>query len=444
MPTFTYKALPHQLAVLNSNHPEVFLGCGVGAGKTDVGTVWGLRNALAMGPKGLGLICANTYSQLIFSTLRSVYRRASEWGIELKPDHLPRSIRPLTLEVNTPNGWVTVLCRSLEHWEDLAGLEVAWAWVDEAWQTSPEAIDVLRARLRDKASAKLQILMTTTLDAPGTWMHRMAETELDPRMLDVIYAPTHANQVNLPPDYVSRLQARYDDRSFRRYVLAQWVTLVEHNIYYSYSGSSKNGNVDPKLEISPRKPLLWAHDFNIGANKPMSSVLCQVSDGISPQGIQRKGLVCLDEIVIDTSNTQEVIAEFKQRGYGEHPGGVVVYGDASGYARDTRGTMTDYMLLSSAGFIAQNVPRTNPPVRERHNAVNTMLCSAIGDRRIKVHPRCKTLLAGLESARLKDGTRYIEDDTNRSQHVTTALGYLVCQEFPLAGRREPVRAKFWK
>jgi phage terminase large subunit len=63
-----------------------------------------------------------------------------------------------------------------------------------------------------------------------------------------------------------------------------------------------------------------------------------------------------------------------------------------------------------------------------------LLEDATGRVRIQVHPRCKTVIKGFETTALKKGSRYIEDDTNRNQHVTTAVGYLLMVENP---RRPP-------
>jgi hypothetical protein len=68
-----------------------------------------------------------------------------------------------------------------------------------------------------------------------------------------------------------------------------------------------------------------------------------------------------------------------------------------GRARDTRSKTTDYQIIADAGFPRQDIPRANPPVRERHNQINAMLKAADGTVSLFIHPRCKTLLRGLTS-----------------------------------------------
>ena len=69
------------------------------------------------------------------------------------------------------------------------------------------------------------------------------------------------------------------------------------------------------------------------------------------------------------------------------------------------------------------VPRSNPPVRTRHNIVNAYCQNDLGQHRLTVYAKCKTLDKGLRLTALKKGGSYIEDDSKPYQHITTALGY---------------------
>jgi hypothetical protein len=90
----------------------------------------------------------------------------------------------------------------------------------------------------------------------------------------------------------------------------------------------------------------------------------------------------------------------------------------------------------------QDVPRANPPVRERHNQMNAMLKAADGTASLPIHPRCKTPLRDLETVKLKPGTQYVETEL-RKHHVATAVGYLVARLFP-ARRHVKSGRKHWK
>lgn len=194
------------------------------------------------------------------------------------------------------------------------------------------------------------------------------------------------------------------------------------NIYYSFA---REKHVCEDVAFIPARPILWSHDFNLAPGKPMSSIMAQAWRG--DDGAMH--LDCFDEVVIESADTNDAVAEFKGRPWmAQAQKGVIVYGDASGKSGDTRSKTTDYGLLARAGFREQKVPASNPPIRTRHNTVNALLQDATGRTRIRIHPRCKTLIRGLECARFKQGAQYVEDDSLPEQHITTALGYLCCAE----------------
>ena len=164
--------LAHQYKVLASKKREVFLGGGVGAGKTMIGSLWAILKARRTPKDVYGLIVSNTYPQLYDTTIRALYDIAGKAGVRMLPAQIPRGRGPTDLLIQTTSGQTRVLIRSLEHYERLSGLEVGWFWADEVWQTRKEAIDVLNARLRDKRMGRLQSLFTSTLDDPSTWMYQ--------------------------------------------------------------------------------------------------------------------------------------------------------------------------------------------------------------------------------------------------------------------------------
>jgi len=434
-----YKLRPHQSKVLKQcSKKYTFLGAGLGSGKTDIGSHWALQRIKETPASCLGLIAANSYAQLIDSTLRNLYKNYQSMGIRLIPAELPRTHRPFSLYVKSGSQWVEILCRSLDSFKLLAGVELCWWWVDEAWLTSEEAIDLLMARLRDKKSPALRGLITTTLDDPTGWMYAFAE-ENRADNTDVVYATSYDNKPNLPPGYIEDLLKKYSDKLAQRMILAKWVSLESGLIYYAFD---KDTHITEEAEFKPEYAISWTHDFNIGVDKPMSSLLCQIVRGRDAQGVVRPELHIFDEIIIESCDTQEACQELKGRGWLEQQPSVIVYGDASGRHKDTRSKTTDYAIISMAGFKNQVVPLANPSIRDRHNAVNSLLKNAVGDIRVKIHPRCKTLIKGLSLTKFKPGARYVEEE-QPWQHCTTALGYLIAQEFPVT-QYSPSGAKYWK
>jgi hypothetical protein len=436
--------LSHQWQLLQSRRRWLLLAAGIGSGKTRAGAWWALHKALAMPSDAPGLVAANSYAQLHDVVLRQLYACSRDLGISLLPGERPRRPGPFSLTVSLGQRRAEILCRSLEEWPLLSGLEVAWFWADEAWQACEAAVEVLIGRLRCSRAAAagvhLQGLLTTTPDDPAaSWLHRMFVSRHDPASMEVFRATTGDNP-HLPDGYLDQLRQRYTEPLFRRMVLAEWVSLSEGLVYPAFR---RDSHVSAEAEFDPALPIRWSHDFNIGAGKPMSSCLAQIKRLPGPDGRRRPELHVFAEIVVDSARTGEAIEEFRG-GHWALPGSqTIVYGDAAGRARDTRGHLTDYQLLAAAGFDDQQVPAANPPVRDRHNAVNALLGNAGGDVRLRLHPRCRNLIEGLSTVRLKPGAGYAEVET-RVQHVTTALGYLIAAEFPIHPAPRTALAAFWK
>jgi hypothetical protein len=192
--------------------------------------------------------------------------------------------------------------------------------------------------------------------------------------------------------------------------------------------------------------LHWSLDFNVS---PMSAVVCRIEDRTGLQdrlsGRHVRIVQVLDEILLPNSNTREMCEEFVNlvRSWGRFapPYKVRLYGDATGEARSTAG-QSDYEIIrrffrTETDFkVTYHNKSSNPPVRDRVNAVNAMLCNNEGERRLLMNPCCKQLIRDLERVSWKaDSNANLLpqfDKTNPGlTHVSDALGYLIESEFAL-------------
>jgi hypothetical protein len=187
-----------------------------------------------------------------------------------------------------------------------------------------------------------------------------------------------------------------------------------------YSAFSRKIHVRD-LKPDPSLPLLWALDFNVD---PMSSVIAQ---------LQGSTLNVLDEIVIRRATTNDACKEFLKR-FPNHPAGVAIYGDASGNAQQTTGAsdfdmVREYFSVHSPMTVEYRVPKSNPPVRERVNAMNRQFLNAASVVGTYVDPKCGELVKDLEQVSFKADTMAIDKDRDRARtHLSDALGYLIWQE----------------
>ena len=246
------------------------------------------------------------------------------------------------------------------------------------------------------------------------------------RGYELIEASPYENEHLLAqvPDYYERLKDSYDEQFYEQEALGKFVNLSAGRVYYAFERGENVG----KYEVREKELIYWSWDFNI---HPMSSVICQ---RVGP------ALYVLDEIVLPTSSTPEVCAEFFHR-YGKHRGGVRVYGDASGSQHRTASRVSDYELIRD--FLARNrellgdmrVARSNPPVRDRINVTNGRLKNAQGECRLFIDAKCGELIKDLEQVSYKPNSAQIDKERDPMRtHLSDALGYLLWEEFRLMNK----------
>jgi len=174
-------------------------------------------------------------------------------------------------------------------------------------------------------------------------------------------------------------------------------------------------NVRP-CSYEPRLPIIVGCDFNVD---PMAWVM----------GHRRgRNMEWFDELWKRDTNTTACLSVLFDR-YQTHTGGFEFYGDASGRARQTSASKSDYKLIRAhEGFKALgrtlHYPLANPPVKDRIAACNAMFLNAAGERKMFVDPRCKNLINDL---RFRTWTTKEADLT----HSTDAMGYPVAKLFPV-------------
>jgi len=241
----------------------------------------------------------------------------------------------------------------------------------------------------------------------------------------------------LSPQQLAWSEANLDPRDFNEQYNATWET-ASGAIFYAYkdvevsstssTSSTSNGNLDSTIQYRPDLPLIIGQDFNVD---PMAWIVAQCNH---PDDKKIRFNV-FDEIYIRNTNTIEALKELYKR-YGQHQNGFAFYGDASGRARKTSASMSDYLLIQQAvqrgEFKGGRVYflRANPRVQDRLAACNAMFCNARNERRLFIHPKCKHLRQDLQERQYKEGTNE-PDDYGDIGHCSDALGYPIHRMFPI-------------
>ena len=363
-----------------------------------------------LNPGRAGLLGAPTYPMLRDATQSTLFEI-------LQQNRIPHEFHKAENVLVLTDTGSKIIFRPVDDYERLRGTNLAWFGLDELSYTSPEAWLRLEGRLRDPKAQRLCGFAVWTPKG-FDWVYRKF-VENPVEGYDVTIAAPFENRYLLEkvPDYYERLRRSYDERFFEQEVLGKYLNVAEGQVYRCFD---RTQNIAPAV-IDLHLPLRWALDFNVD---PMCSVLAQIDDGV---------VRVVDEIWMSRATTGEICEEFLKR-YPQHEAGLIIYGDASGYQRQTTGS-SDFALVRQAfrnsnyKRLSFRVPRSNPPVRERVNLVNGLLRNAQGVTRLLVDPKCRELILDFEQVSYKPGSTVIDKEKDpRRTHMSDALGYLVWQE----------------
>ncbi len=210
-------------------------------------------------------------------------------------------------------------------------------------------------------------------------------------------------------DEIEAAKSDLDERTFRQEYEATFETYAGA-IYYNFD---REQNV--KTIKDNNTTLHIGMDFNID---PMSAAVFQLENNI---------INLIDEIVIYSSNTEELVKEIQTR----YPNrSIIVYPDPACRQRKTSaGGKTDLNILQNAGLTVR-VKNVHPQIRDRINAVNSRLKNTNDQRMMFIDPKCKNIIRGLERHLYKEGTTQPDKDSG-FDHMNDAIGYAVDYLFPI-------------
>jgi len=410
-----YEPLPTQRLFHSSEARFKGFSGPVGSGKSQALCQEAIRMSY-LNPGRTGLMGAPTFPMLRDSTQASLLAVLDE-------NRIPYDVNKAENHLVFLDTKSKVLFRSLDDSERLRGTNLAWFCVDELTYATEEAWLRLEARLRDPKASKLCGFAVWTPRGFDWVYRRFLSGEVQGYETFIAKAFENKHLLEQVPDYYERLKSSYDSRFYAQEVLGEYLNIQAGRVYDAFE-RKENVGAAPKLDLM--KPLLWALDFNVD---PMSSVVCQ-----------RYGdrLYVLDEIVLRRATTEQACQEFADR-YTDHPGGLIIFGDASGQRMQTTG-MSDFQMVSNYlrriryGDVRMDLARANPSVRDRVTLVNSMLRSAAGESQLLVDPKCRELIRDFEQVCFKPDSGVIDKEADPMRtHLSDALGYLIWQQFRQQG-----------
>lgn len=108
----------------------------------------------------------------------------------------------------------------LENESKILGMEIGFAYIDEAKEIKKEVFEILLGRMRQKCGTR-QILLSTNPDTPQHYLYKLF-FESNDKDFKVIEAETKENKY-LPDDYLKTVYSLYTGTYLDRYLCGKWV-----------------------------------------------------------------------------------------------------------------------------------------------------------------------------------------------------------------------------
>lgn len=478
-----------QYEILTSTKELNLFLAGVGSGKSHLMGVKSANYAINF-PNAVGLITANTYSQLSASTLVRVFAVWAQYynlheDIHFVVDKQPpvrykRRFEPLKTYKNVisfSNG-ARIFLASLERYQSIDGLEVAWAMMDETKDTKEEALkETILARLRGKGmwidnSGELynydpkqegvrgfNPLDVFTSPAKVQWLNNMfyinknlpeikkrifSETDFYTGIFEdrkVVIASTYHNQHNLPENYIDS----------RRLVWDSTPGLTDMLIYASpvgktggeyYAHFDRDVHVVKGLKLDPDLPVHTAWDFNVVPYMPALAIQMELQDDdtIIVKVIKE---YCLEH----PRNTTGSVCDEMMFDFSGIIHSMYVYGDASGRNRQTalmgkdspkhnydviKAKLQDFLFQGS-----MRVPKSNPAIAGRRIMHNRIFQGA-HKVKVQIDESCVNFISDLDMGKEGPNGEYLKEVTKdpktkksyqQNGHLSDAFTYFCWYHF---------------
>jgi len=302
--------------------------------------------------------------------------------------------------------------KGAENSDSLRGNAIDFLVMDEFADIDPAAFyEVLRPTLADTQG---HALFCGTPRGIGNWSYDIYQQAQEDPENWASWQFTTLQGGFVTPEEIAAARDLLDDRTFQQEFEATFVT-AGNRVWYAFD---RVRHVQPYRGTAAQNSVAIGMDFNID---PMSAVI-----------FAREGdcVWAIDEIEMYSSNTQEMVAEIRNRYPTLRPERTWVYPDPAARQRKTSaGGATDLSILQNAGFVVK-APSAHNPVRDGINAVNSMLQSAAGTVRFFVDPGCRRLIDCLERHNYKAGTTQPDKDSGYD-HLTDAMRYYFDYVFPV-------------
>ena len=324
------------------------------------------------------------------------------------------------LKIYLKNG-STIELKGADNYDSLRGRSIDFLVMDEVADIHPSAF--YEALMPALADSKGHALFCGTPKGQSNWAFDLFNNGTS----DKDWASWRVSTLEggfVDADEVEYAKSLLDQKTFAQEYDADFVQSGS-KIFYSFD---REHSVQPYTGPAPSIVYI-GEDFNVGF---MTAVVFALNDNV---------LHAIDEIVLTSSNTDEMVQEIKNR-YSDRK--IFVFPDPSGKAmKSSAGGKSDISILTNAGFIIK-APNKHTPVRDTINAVNSMLLSASGERKMFFDPKCKQTIESMDRWEYKEGSMI--PDKNGAvdySHMCDCVRYITDYLFPVRKEFKPQPLQRW-
>ena len=414
-------------------HMYVALEGGWGSGKTYIGArkllTLHVQNAfdfLGRATYVPSAVVGPTYRNTLDVDLPEIEKACEEAGLlyEYKAE-----AKMLVLpELGTRANKSVIYIRSAERPDLIAGWQVGAAWGDEVarWKEDKhnprnDPLLQLTGRVRHPRAQYKQLLFTYTNEGDTTrvynWMRSGSNKAL-------YRAATKDNPV--VASFYEEQRRQLTPELVTQYLEGGAISLKGGRVYVAFDRAS---NVDSSVAATPGLPLHLSLDFNIAPG-----MHAEIGQWFPDKDM----FTVVDEIYAPRLDVRGVISRFAT--WIENNGGwqwpeLHIFGDATGqsgwagtgescYQILMQGLRQMWQRIGKEPKVRLRVPKSNPFVEDRINAVNVALKDLTGAVHYKCSDKCKRLIADFENLK-RDENGEIDKSERKLSHASDAEGYRV-------------------
>lgn len=410
MSEIVFNAFPKQIPVLTSQNRFLGAFAGKRGGKTEVGSIWGIKEQEERPnykPNGidpyLGVIVAPTNDMLGRLSWKKFMSYAKQAGMIKKDIQNPKIIEWHDSKQGDES---LIYGISGDRPERIEGIKANWIWIDEVFQIKEQLFLECLARVSDTNG---RILCTGSLgvqfiNPKQHWAYRYFKNEIDNQFKCFEWGTI--DNPHYPKSEIERNKKLLDKQTFRAMFEICWDITPQNAVYSEFN----DDNVIDNIDYNPALPTICVVDW--GWAHPMAC-------GIFQYDAKNDIVYLIDEIVQSKLKLEKLAQWIKSKPYQIQEYFCDIAGNQE---REQTGISNVRWFKVNAGIhFKYKTSKILPGIA----IVRSYICNSESKRRFFVSSNCKESIDGLKRYKYpeKDGTIINENPVKENDDAVDMIRY---------------------